>query len=96
MRKFRRKATSSVLGKGKDGHSSRFALGKEVAGDELGLHRGATTRVDEHSNGHQVGLVKRLLDQHLGFLKAESLAFSNPAPQGDDRHSALDINQSYT
>ena len=60
---------------------------KEVAGDELGLDRGASTRVDHHGDCHQVGLFKSLLDHVLGLLQVEGLLSANLALQDDHRHS---------
>ena len=61
--------------------------GKEIAGDELGLHRGASTRVDHQGHRHQVGLLERLLDHCLCLLQVERLLPANLALQDDDRHS---------
>ena len=72
-----------------EGEDAKKRPVKEVAGDELGLHRGASTRVDHHGDCHQVGLLKSLVDHLLGLLQAEGLLPADLALQDDHRHSGL-------
>ena len=62
---------------------------KEVAGDELGLNRGAPIGVDLQGDGQQVRLLERLLDLLLDLRQAQRLLLANLALQDDNRHAGF-------
>ena len=73
--------------------NDKIRPGKKVAGNELGLSRGTSTRVDEQGNCHQVWLLERLLDHLLRLLQAERLVPANLALQHNHRHSRFRLHK---